>query len=75
MPKKLDDCVTAVKKQLMESGKSEKEASSGAYAICSKSTGYVKTGAHTWKKKPGTKELKIDKKDIAKKTKEYLKKK
>lgn len=74
MPKKLDDCVQQVKKQLMESGKSEKEASSGAYAICSKSTGYVKTGAHTWAKRPG-KEVKIDKKEISKKVKEYLKKK
>jgi len=43
MPKVLDRCVRKVKKK----GKSE----SRAYAICSKSTGYVKKKNGGWKKK------------------------
>ncbi len=43
MPAKIDRCVSKVKAQ----GHTESEA----YAICSKSTGIVKTGKHTWGKK------------------------
>ncbi len=42
MPAKIDRCVSKVKAQ----GHTESEA----YAICSKSTGIVKTGKHTWGK-------------------------
>ncbi len=51
MPDKLDRCVSKVKEQYLSKGKSEKEASSTAYAICSKSTGYVKEAKHSWTKK------------------------
>lgn len=50
MPEKLDSCVEQVRKQQLSS-KSDKAASSAAYAICSKSTGYKKTGAHSWTKR------------------------
>ncbi len=43
MPAKIDHCVSKVKAQ----GHTESEA----YAICSKSTGIVKTGKHSWGKK------------------------
>jgi hypothetical protein len=43
MPAKLERCVQHV----IEQGKDK----SSAYAICSKSTGYVKAGKHSWRKK------------------------
>ena len=55
MPKKIDDCVSKVKAQYMAKGKSEKDAESTAYAICVKSTGWHKTGKHTWGKSEPTK--------------------
>ncbi len=66
MPKKLDDCVTKVKAQQIASGKSEKEANSSAYAICSKSTGYKKTGKHSWKKSYPNKVISINESTVKK---------
>jgi len=43
MPAKLERCV----KHVQDQGKDK----NSAYAICSKSTGWVKSGKHTWKKK------------------------
>jgi len=51
MPQKLDDCVKAIKKQQLKIGKSEKEASDSAYAICSKATGWVHTTGGKWKQR------------------------
>jgi 2'-5' RNA ligase len=50
MPKKLEDCVANVKKQMLEKGQDPKKASSSAYAICSKATGWKKAGKHKWRK-------------------------
>lgn len=61
MPAKIDSCVEKVKKQFLAKGMSEKEASKAAYGICSKSTGWKKTGAHTWKKEPKDKDNDKDK--------------
>jgi 2'-5' RNA ligase len=43
MPAKLERCV----KHVLDQGKDK----SSAYAICSKTTGYVKSGKHSWRKK------------------------
>jgi len=47
MPKKLEDCV----KKVQRKGYTEDQA----YAICSKSTGYVKKKGGGWKKKKRSK--------------------
>ena len=51
MPKKLEDCVSKV----MNQGKNR----SSAYAICAKSTGWVKGKDGTWTKKESTSESKV----------------
>jgi len=50
MPKILDRCV----KHVIDQGKDK----NSAYAICSKSTGWVKSGAHSWRKKRAIKKEK-----------------
>ena len=51
MPKKLEDCVSDVMKQQKKEGKSTKDAKSAAYAICAKSTGWVRKKGGGWRKK------------------------
>ena len=63
MPEKIDSCVEKVKKQMLAKGMSESEASSAAYGICSKSTGWKKSGAHSWRKEPKKPKDDKDKKD------------
>jgi len=52
MPAKLERCV----KHVLDQGKDK----NSAYAICSKSTGWVKSGAHSWRKKAKTKSKKLE---------------